>query len=218
MLKSKKIIIVFILIISIIIVSFIIYSKNIYNLEKVSTMISSSRLSSNVHIINKVFSGNSNEFLEYSNFYIKDTMIYISQNDSSSKQYETLVDLETLKEINIIHSEQQIICSPSENIDVPLKDTFLIFSNKKNLKYKYCGKKNIEGRQCIKVSFIDKNSRENFYIDLKTNYIIKYEHYEKNNESKSYTELYNYDLNSVTNDDILKFDINNYPNYQYSEI
>ena len=56
------------------------------------------------------------------------------------------------------------------------------------------------------------------FIDLENSYIIKYEYYEGSNDkelNKIQTETYSYEFNSVTDDNILKFDINNYPDYQY---
>ena len=143
---------------------------------------------------------------------------------------ETLQNLESSEQIIILHTDKTITKSSiMTNVKEPLKETFSILSekakqNKENVDYKYYGKENVEGRECIKVSFeeslTDKVVERYFYIDVENNYIIKCEYYEGTNDqelNKIQTEPYSYEFNSVTDDDILKFDINNYPDYQYTE-
>ena len=201
------------------------FIKNTYNLEKVSSMISSSTLPENVHIKNEIVSDESTQYVDY---YIKDDNTYVCQKDNSLTIAETLQNTETSEQIIILHKDKVITKSSNEtDMEIPLKETFSILSekakeSKNSVVYKYCGKENIEGKECIKVSFeeklTDKVEITYFYIDLEKNYIIKYEYYEGSNEkelNKIQTETYSYEENSVTDNDILKFDINNYPDYQY---
>ena len=203
----------------------ILFIKNTYNLEHVSSMVSSSKFPTNVHIKSEIVSDESTQYVDY---YIKEDNIYVCQKDNASTIVETLQDLESSEQLIIMHTDKIIIKSfAMSSVEELLKDTFSILSekakqNKDNVEYKYCRKENIEGRECIKVSFeenlTDKVEMRYFYIDLENNYIIKFEYYEGSNDkelNKIQTETYSYEFNSVTDDDILKFDINNYPDYQY---
>ena len=203
----------------------ILFIKNTYNLENVSSMISSSTLPTNVHIKSEIVSDESTQYVDY---YIKDNNIYVSQKDNSSTIVETLKNLENSEQIIIMHTDKIIIkSSVVSNMEVPLKDTFSILAEKAKkseelVKYKYCGKEIIGEKECIKVS-IEENSTDKvevmyFYVDLENSYIIKYEYYEGINDkelNKIQTITYSYQFNSVTDDNIPKFDINNYPDYQY---
>ena len=74
-------------------------------------------------------------------------------------------------------------------------------------------KENVNGKKCIKVSFTDDVSKYYFYIDLETNFIVKHEAYHgdsKENLEMTVAGIYEYYPNTVTDEQILKFDKNNY--------
>ncbi len=86
-------------------------------------------------------------------------------------------------------------------------------------KYKYIGKETIEGKECIKIEFTDINKlyKEYYYIDVSNRVVTKKEYYSNYGDGFELDTIYNYtySYNTVTEEDIPKFDINNYPDYQY---
>lgn len=228
--KLKKIcisIIIILLIVGIVFFTIKIFINSRYGLESVSAQINSATLPTNVHIKNVV---NSDENTQYVDYYIKDGSLYICQKNDSSIIVETLQDKNFSEEWIVLHTDKLITkTTDTKAPELPLKNTFCTLAEKAKkskeiVKYKYCGKDNIEGKECIKVSFEDSSSNKiemmYFYIDLETNYIVKYEYYEgsdKQQLNKKQTETYDYEMDSVVEDDIPKFDIHNYPDYQYTE-
>lgn len=88
-------------------------------------------------------------------------------------------------------------------------------------KYKYIGKENIEGKEYIKCSLTSDNNLERtcYYIDIQDKTIAKieyYTNYENEFELQSTTN-YTYSYNTVTDEDVAKFDVNQYSDYKYIE-
>ena len=116
------------------------FIKNTYNLEKVSSMISSSTLPENVHIKNEIVSDESTQYVDY---YIKDDNTYVCQKDNSLTIAETLQNTETSEQIIILHKDKVITKSSNEtDMEIPLKETFSILSekakeSKNSVVYKY---------------------------------------------------------------------------------
>lgn len=159
-----------------------------------------------------------NNKLAYENFYIND-----------EKTQESTFNLETKKQINIFHNSKEIFFI---NIDDSNSN---IISNKLNYykglieksienSYKYYGKENINNNEIIKFSVdfeenfflnIDNPRRLYFYINTENKSIEKVEHYNimDNTEELVLTENFIYSYNTVTDENILKFDINNYSDY-----
>ena len=236
MLKSKKVkiamAVIFIKII-IAIILFFVYRNSIYSLEKVKEILTSANTLKNVHIKEEIFMGDYSDSIEFSNYYIKDNMMYINQeNDSLENTVETIYNFENSKEISINHSNKTInVLEVTEkpSITLPENDNFFTLANLNKQyehrgTYKYIGKESIDGQRCIKVSltdnYEDKVSVHYYYINLENNCIIRYELYEGNDESelkKNYEAVYTYTFNTVTDNDILNFDKNNYPDYTYYE-
>lgn len=225
MLKKEKIFILIAIVIIFIlgiILFFTIAKKQEYNLEKVVSMINSAKIPENAHIKSESFM-DSEGITIITDYFIKDKKIYIK--DSST--VEILRDLENSKEITIINPSKMIITSNyNNNMEILGKNIFTTLAelNKQYENrgiYEYYGEEIVNGKKCIKVSLTDNFSNNisitYFYIDLESNYIVKYETYngsDVENLNLITKESFEYELNTVTDDDILEFDINNYPDYE----
>lgn len=231
--KVKKYVIIIGLIIILIILGGMYYYKNyMYSLEKVSSMLNSAEIpnKNNIHIQTKNYSATSDEVVSYSDYYEKDNTFYRRQEDNINK-YETFYDSNNSKEIVISHNEKKIFSFTTENNNIGLafKESFFILVEQHGLyehrgNYKFHGIETINGNKCIKVSLTDNYENEidvnYFYIDLETNFIVKKESYSGKNKKelkRYYAETVEYNFNTVTDDQVLKFDINNYPDYEYIE-
>lgn len=235
--KLKKYIILSLILLSIIIAlgTKYYYKNYMYSLEKVSKMLNSVEFPSNVCIEHKIYLTDANELITKINRYIKDNKEYIVQEDASLKEnrigkIEQIYDYDNKENIVIYHDEKRISSYEYEEMIpriMPLKNNFFLYVQQHGVyehcgKYEFHGKENVNGKQCIKVSFTDEYDYEVnvnfFYIDLETYFIIKYEVYHgasKADLGKTWTETYEYYPNTVTDEQILKFDKNNYPNYEF---
>ncbi len=218
----KKSLILFVVIISILIIFLYIYQKSTYTVEEISAMLNTTNFPNNIYIKVDTFAGNTDTYSETKEFYIKDNFEYIYSLDGNN---EEIYDLENYKFINIIHKDKVInlynnIVAPNPNND--LKGNFFhsllenkTYSNKGI--YKYCGKTTINGKKCIKISMTNDfklyTEVKYYYIDLETTYIVKNEFYSEG--EKIYSQILYYEENAVTDEDVQKFDINNYPNYEF---
>lgn len=88
-------------------------------------------------------------------------------------------------------------------------------------KYKYIGKVNVEGKEYTKISFISTNNidKEYYYIDILNRVVSKKEYYSNYGNGFELKAIYNYtySYNTVVDEDIKKFDLNNYSDYKYIE-
>lgn len=231
MLKKKKklILIIIIALLIIIALAFYIYKNSIYSLEKVESLLNAEKEATNLHIKSEyLYEEGEEERIAYVDEYIKDNIIYaVTKNYLSQVLAETLANMENSELITILHSEKVItsnIISENENAsELHGNETFFILVGK-NAKYKCHGKEDINEKKCLKVSltmeYSDKIEKNYFYINLEDNYIVKHEIYEESNENeleKIYDVMYSYSYNTVTDNDILNFDISNYPDYEYFE-
>lgn len=84
---------------------------------------------------------------------------------------------------------------------------------------KYIGKEEIDGKKYIIYSLEYERGmyKDIYYIDAENSVISKIEKYENSNSELKLTSLtnYTYSYNTVTDDDINKFNVNNYAGYQY---
>lgn len=229
--KVKKYIIIVFIFIVIFLIGNYLYQKYTYTLEKVSFMLNSAELPSNIHTEHKSYHGDSTEPIYYINTYKTDNLAYVLQENDSQK-IEQFYDYNLLKHIIILHNEKKIFsypCEADEGSAIPFRETFFIAVEQHGLyehrgNYKFHGIETINGNKCIKVSLTDNYENEidvnYFYIDLETNFIIKKESYSGKNKKelkRNYAETVEYNFNTVTDDQVLKFDINNYPDYEYIE-
>lgn len=160
--------------------------------------------------------------------YIKDKLAYENFYINDEKIQEFTFNFDAKEQINIFHNSKEI------NI-YKLDGELNIISNKldyykelisKSLanSYKYYGKENINNNEIIKFSVdfeekffvnIENYTRLYFYINTENKSIEKVEHYNiiDNKEEIVLTDNFIYSYNTVTDENILKFDINDYPDY-----
>ena len=87
------------------------------------------------------------------------------------------------------------------------------------------GKVKVDGKECIKVSLLNKNAtdrieKDYYYINLEDNNVLKDETYigtDKDNLEKEYESNYTYSFDTVTDEDMLHFDKADFPDYQIFE-
>lgn len=230
MLKNKKVIISLIVVILIIIIAILanyIYTKSRYSLENVQAMLDSAKSDSNVHI-SEEYKGKENPnttTVATVDTYMKDNLYYVTQKNVDGEVIlESFGNTKEQKRVDVIHTDQTIVSSTIAELEEGTNSNFLILSKNATAEYEYIGKETINGKQCIKVSitneYNDKVEKIYYYIDLEDNRIIKLENYTGNNikELEQESEVtYTYSYNTVQDKDILSFDINNYPNYEYRE-
>lgn len=164
-----------------------------------------------------------NDIEVYTNeIYKKNNIIYTrAYSDSISNIEDTLWDLDTKKEIIINHIFKKIyiedlkgdvLVNPVTSILVSYSEEF----KNTDKKYKYYG----EDNNILRFSLSDELGYISYYyIDTQLNNLIKIENGTiYNNEfTLSSTTTYSYSYDSVTDNDILTFDVNNFPDYEYIE-
>ncbi len=209
---SKKILLILTIIILLICISLYIFFNNTYSLKRTQNLIEKNNNINN-YCITENFYKNGNQ-IGYTKFYRKDGNIYVDQNDDIQGKAETFYDIDTNKKIIILHNNKSItnVNDNNNNLENPIITEFKESAN--NGIYKYYGKEDLDLSKCIKVGFSMDNQIKYYYIDLKTNNIVKTEIYE--NSDEKLVTIYNYEYNSVENNEILKFNIDNYPDYTYN--
>lgn len=223
---KKNIFLVLVVIVIIAISGSVIYYNNslTYSLEQVKELLTEgNKLPENISIIQTVFDEN-NEQQGHIDFYIKDDMAYVSQNDKTHTYAETISigndnymishDTKTIFHTNDTENSNNKLSGISEN--------FFNMLNQ-NTTYKYCGKETIDNVKCIKVYLCQENVNnidlKYFYIDLEDKHIVKEEIYNGSSINDAFLKgctTYKYIYNTVKDTDIVKFDQNNYENYTYN--
>lgn len=209
---SKKILLILTIIILLICISLYIFFNNTYSLKRTQNLIEKNNNINN-YCITENFYKNGNQ-IGYTKFYRKDGNIYVDQNDDIQGKAETFYDIDANKKIIILHNNKSItnVNDNNNNLENPIITEFKESAD--NGIYKYYGKEELDFSKCIKVGFSMDNKIKYYYIDLKTNNIVKTEIYE--NSDEKLVTMYNYEYNSVENNEILKFNIDNYPDYTYN--
>lgn len=230
--KKSMIVLIFVIIIIVaIIAGVIIYKNSTYSLEKVKSLLNSGKETENMKITEEVSSENGNYENQTYEQYIKDNYIYsITKNSDSEVIGKVLYNKENSELITILDNQKQITVN-NNNLDENNKNTkvlkdesfMTLINSNAGADYEYCGKEEINGKECIKVSLLNKNvvekvEKEYYYIDLEDNHIIKNEIYEgtdENNLKKTDEITYTYSYDTVKDEHILKFDRADYPDYEY---
>lgn len=162
-------------------------------------------------------------------YYINDKLAYENFYVNNEKIQEFTFNFETKEQVNIFHNSKEIylykLGEQESNIISNKLDYYkgLISKSLEN-SYKYYGKENINNNKVIKFSVdfeenffvnIENPRRLYFYINEENKSIEKIEHYNivNNKEELVLTDNFIYSYNTVTDENILKFDINDYPDY-----
>lgn len=237
--KPIKAIIFIIAIIVIAIAIFIslkVFNRPEYTLQEIQNLINK-EIPENVFLKVESYDSNNNGILT-SEIYVKGDRTYSHQihieNGEKTIDEERLFNYANNSEIRIDHHYTSISLYPIDdeyNINPFLSTTktcenFLYTTDK----YKYLGTENLNGKECIKIVDSSKNSNLYIYISKEDNRIIRIESYQDSKVSKleesdvndgkfplAFTIECTYSYNTVTDDDIPEFNINNYPDYTYDE-
>lgn len=223
--KKTRILIIFILFL-ILILSIKFYSNSKYSLNEIANAINKSeKIPNNINIKIKTnyIDGKTNIY----EIYAKDNMIYTYQEDIENK--ETINKTDELwnfidKSIITIDNDNKIIYSKKiegNGKNNPLTEILIGIS--KDIKatpsklYKYYGIKKKDSKELLKFSLETEETfyKMYYYIDTENWNISEIEGY-KNSELE-YNTIFSYSYNTVMDEDILKFDINDYTDYQYIE-
>ncbi len=207
--------------------------KNYYTLDEVCKLLNSVKLPSNVYLKEYEYS---DEYTYYTDIYIKDNIekSYLKRKTSSLdiSDIDAICIYENQKTVDIDNINKMVtIFNDEENNDIYIPNKHSFFNSveqhglDENLGiYKYCGKENMEGKKCIKISFTDKKENEinidYYYIDIESNLIIKFQSYSGENIKELElirTITWEYQFDVVKDSDIKKFDINDYPGYEIHE-
>ncbi len=218
MLKNKKTLValIVIILIALIVLTLCIAMNNKYSRDSITDLVKNSTISNNIYIENNMYENNS--YVGVAKFYIKDNMEYIYQENKNQEKIETYINNESNISTTVLHSEKIITQTNNNYTDFnsvlqPLKDTLLNELNDSlQYQYKYCGKELVNEINCIKISLTNNENNENYnyYIDETTGYIVQYE-----NESSKNKEIYKYELNSVTDEQIKVFNLDDYSDYTF---
>lgn len=222
---TKKIfitIIIIIFLIGILILSIFLYNKSKYSLENVTNMLNSAKEALNIHITTN-YSGK--EERTCTDTFLKDNVYYVITKDASSTEpiQEHFYNSEDSNLISVNYKDKTIttISNISSNNLPFLATTNFFLESSKNSEFKYLGKEKVDNKECLKVCLTyNSETKTYYYIDLKNNCIIREESFNLNNsgEWEKISEVtYTYSYNSVTDNDIIKFDAINYPNYTSSQ-
>lgn len=222
MFKNKKLLIIISLLIILLLSILLIFKFNYYSRNQILNLINLGKdFPNNIHI--NITQKNNNNLIGTIDKYIKDKNIYIKQQENGAL-VENLYDIKNSSQITIIHNEKHINTNNNytyinstdyENLFKDIIDT--------SFDYKYYGKETINNKNYIKFSLSKREAHQIteylYYLNLNTNKISKIEIIIKdisNNIIKKDEFIYTYSYNVVTDNDILKFDINNYSDYTKS--
>ena len=215
MLKNKRNIIILVVIAFIVLISCTLYfiMKNKYSRDNITNLVKNASIPNNIYIENTMYENDT--YLGVAKFYIKDNNEYIYQENKNQEKVEIYIDNENNTSITILHTEKTITQNNiTENIDfeVPLKNNLLeVLNNKEEYSYTFKGKEKIDEINCLKISLTNnENSNYTYYIDENAGYIVQYE----NENSK---ETYKYNINSVTDEQLKMFNLDDYSEYSLIE-
>lgn len=217
--KSTKLILIILVIIILISLVFLIIkflSKPEYTLKDITSLIKAPQFTDNMYVKIESIStnppNNSNSGVILEEFYILGNKQYLTTKSNDNLTQAELIDYDSKTEIQIDYTYKKINyfnVLKSDNPIMPHITSYIgILNTAKN--YKYLGRETLNNIEYIKFSI---NNELTYYINSQTNYIDKIEAYE--GENLVWTLNYTYSYNTVTEDNILKFDINNYPDYEY---
>lgn len=217
--KNKKLIMLVFLIVMILLV---IYIKLDYSLSKISDMISkSNEIPNNIYIKEEVTDKAGTNITE---IYRKDNLIYEHIYKDDMFQYEDVIwNFETKKKININYFFKDIHIEKIEGKGIVNPVNVLFDGLREGIKeteskYEYYGKVDVDGKKCLKFSLTNNELKERkyYYIDVENKNLYKKEvgSYYKSKFTLYYTFVYTYSYNTVTDEDILKFDPNNYQDFK----
>lgn len=222
---SKKIIIttiIMLLLIGFLILFIFLYNKSKYSLENVINMLTAPKEALNIHVTTNY--NNAEEHTITDTFFKNNIYYSVTKTTSSTEPIQEFFYNSEDSNLISVNSKDKTITTISNisSNNLPFFTTSKFFlESSKNSKFKYLGKEKIDNQKCIKVCLnYNSVSKTYYYINLKNNCIIKEESFNLN-DSEEWEKIsdvtYTYSYNSVTDNDIIRFDSTNYPNYTSSQ-
>lgn len=224
--KTKLLIVIFAIIvvtISLAILVLRVLNKPEYTLEEMDAYINKS-IPNNVYYKRELFNSKNNLDI-ITEIYVKDEKTYVHIKDfKRSTDEEFLCDYKNNTEIKINHTEELFEINFANNkyysrhpLYYEIRAHKMFFDNK----YKYLGTQTLGGKEYIKILLYSRYNRLYMYINQEDRRISKVEIYSKYDENDvkqhkyilNWKNIFSYSYDTVTDEDIPEFDINNYPNY-----
>lgn len=230
--KILTIILVVLLVITAIVLFIYFYPKIKFSYSFTKDFLSQSDLSEckNYHQKIEFYSGDANELIGYYDIYKKDHLTYTYQLDISTQESSELYQDDINNSlITVINPRKRIIATTipmytAKNTDAFFEKAKQNETNENLGVYKYLGTESFNGLDCLKVSLTDNYDSyqdvDIYYIDLNTGFIVKNEYYtSKDSDSlvKMHTEINIFEFDIVKDEDVKKFTMDNYPEYDYRD-
>lgn len=206
------------------------YPKYKFSYENVKDMLLSQETNfTNLHHKVEMYSGDDN-LIGYYDIYIKDHLTYTYQLDKSTNESsEIFENRNENSHIIVINPRKRIIATTipiykTKNSDAFLEKASQNETNENLGVFEYLGIETFNNLDCLKVSltdnYTDYQDVDIYYIDLATNLIVKNEYFtSKDSEEliKMHTEVNIFEFNTVKDEDLKPFNLDNYPEYSYRD-
>lgn len=232
---NKKLLVIFFLIL-IVIVTFIVKFYFEYSLEEIADLVDKSdEIQNNIYIREEIVDElwtlceKSIHEIFAKDDYIYERTVYLDSNGNITSTAENIIDFKDKNKINIYNNDSnKMILRHSiegEGKINPVTENLIGFSRtfrSTQDDYKYLGKEELDGKECIKFSLTNEkiHNKTIYYIDIKDRAIAKIESYSITGDviNLSSTSVFTYSYGTVTDEDILDYDINNYQDYEYIDM
>lgn len=161
---------------------------------------------------------------EIDEYYMKDNNLYRhSYKDDIVQLEDALYNYSNSQEISIDYTSKTISVTKKDTLENPIKETIQSQIDEIESsadKYEYLGTEEIDGKEYIVFSLEDKAefSKTYYYLDYQNGCIDKIEYYSTYNDKLMFTYEYTYSYDTVTDDDILTFDISDYDGFTISSV
>lgn len=230
--KNKILLTVLIILILItaVILGIYFYPRYKFSYENVKQMLLSQESNfTNLHNKVEMYSGE-DELIGYYDIFIKDHLTYTYQLDiATNESSEIFENRNDDTYITVINPRKRIIATTIPIYESKNSDGFFDKANQHENDetlgvFKYLGMETVNEKDCLKVSLTNNYPEyqdvDIYYIDLETNLIIKNEFYSSKDQEelvKKHVEVNIYEFNTVTDEQVKLFDLDNYPEYSYRD-
>ena len=229
--KYLKVIIALIIIIIAVVLVIIFKPKPEYTLKDIIGFYENKEIPSNMYFKEERVDPHSNETVVLYEIYKKDSITYERQGktkESGKVISEKIYDLKNKYQIEINHEYGKFYTYFLENLQenedlsslTGMFNSYKSWLTDKSIKYEYCGKEELNGKEHIKFSInYNKEGKMYFYINLEDKSVSKTETYIINSDKTEElleTAIFTYSYNTVTDENIFgAFDISKYPEYEF---
>lgn len=218
--KYVKILEVIIIIAAICVIILYLKNKPKYTLEELASFIND-EIGNNMYLKVEVTLEDTGG-KEIEEYYMKDNSLYGHfYKDDIAQLEDVLYDYSNNQKIDIVYDSKIISVAKEDSLVNPVKETIqsIIDDIESSAdKYEYLGTEEIDGKEHIVFSLEDKTefSKTYYYLDYQNGCVDKIEYYSTYNDKLMFTYEYTYSYDTVTDDDILTFDISDYDGFTIS--